>query len=80
MFLSYKAYYFNELGIIIYAGWYHHYIKINNVKFDEHNTLITFTPILLSCTLDDGTQIEATITITKRISLKINNQLYNNGK
>ncbi len=80
LLLSYKDYKYNSNEIIVYAGWYHHYIKVNGKKIDEHNTLITFTAIPLSCTLDDGTDIKATITMTNRISLKINNQLYTDRK
>ncbi|MDE6442494.1 MAG: hypothetical protein K2L12_07090 [Clostridia bacterium] len=76
LLLSYKTYKYNDFDIIIYAGWYHHYLKVNGTKMDEHNTLISFTAIPLSCTLDDGTELNATITKSNRISLKINNQLY----
>lgn len=76
LLLSYKTYEYNGNNIVVYAGWYHHYIKVNGQKLDEHNTIISFTAIPLSCTLDDGTDIKATITMTNRISLKINNQLY----
>lgn len=76
LLLSYKNYEYNGNEIVVYAGWYHHYIKFNGNKIDEHNTLISYTAIPLSCTLDDGTDINVTITMTNRISLKINNQLY----
>ena len=80
LLLSYKAYEYNGNEIVVYAGWYHHYIKVNGNKTDEHNTLVSFTAIPLSCTLDDGTDITVVITMTNRISLKINNQLYTKGK
>lgn len=80
LLLSYKAYDYYGCEIVVYAGWYHHYIKVNGRMVDEHNTLISFTPISLSCTLYDGTDIEAIITMSNRISLKINNQLYTNYK
>lgn len=80
LFLSCKVYDYNGNEIIIYAGWYHHYIKVNGTKTDEHNTLITFTAISLSCILSDGTDIKATISLSNRISLKINNLLYKNRK
>ena len=75
LFLSCKAYEYNGDEIVVYAGWYHHYIKINGVKTDEHNTLMYMTPILLSCTLEDGTDLQATITLTNRISLLYGNAL-----
>lgn len=80
LLLSYKDYEYNGNEIVVYAGWYHHYIKVNGNKIDEHNTLVSFTAIPLSCTLDDGTDIKVTITMTNRISLKINNQLYTKRK
>lgn len=80
LLLSYKEYEYNGDEIAIYAGFYHHYIKINGIKYDEHNTLVSHVPIYLSCALDDGTDIQATISLTNRISLKINNRLYTNEK
>ena len=76
LLLSCKIYDFNGIEILVYAGWYHHYIKVNDVPVDEHNTLISFTPIVLSATLENGTVLQATISLTNRISLKINNKLY----
>lgn len=49
---------------------------VNGVKTDEHNTIMSFTPIYLSCTLEDGTNLQATVSLTNRISLKINDLLY----
>lgn len=80
LFLSCKIYDYNGAEIIVYAGWYHHYIKVSQVKLDEHNTLISFSPIVLSTTLGNGTKIQATISLTNRISLKINDQLYLNRR
>lgn len=80
LFLSYKIYDYNGAEIIVYAGWYHHYIKVSQVMLDEHNTIISFSPIILSTTLGNGTKIQATISLTNRISLKINDQLYPNRK
>lgn len=78
LLLSYKTYKFNGNTISIYAGYYNHYIKVNGEKFDEHKTLASFTPIILSCTLEDGNQLQATISTTNRIALKINDKLFNN--
>lgn len=78
LFLSYKIYKFNGNIITIYAGYYNHYIKVNGETFDEHKTLISFTPIILSCTLEDGNLLQATISTSNRISLKINNKLFKN--
>ena len=80
LLLSYKIYDYKGNKIIVYAGWYHHYIKVNGEKVDEHNTIFTYTAINMSCTLDDGAEVWATISMTNRISLKINNRLYNGVK
>lgn len=74
--LSCKVYNYNGKKILVYAGWFHHYIEVDGRYMDEHNTLMSFTPIELSCTLDDGTLLQARISLSNRISLKINNQLY----
>ena len=42
---------------------------------DEHNTLVSFTPIQLSTTTDDGIKIEAMISLTNKISIKENYRL-----
>lgn len=78
LLLSCKVYSYNDKEIIVYAGWFHHYIKVNNIKVDEHNTLVSLMPITLSCILEDGTDLKATISLANRISLKINNRLYTN--
>ena len=80
LLLSCKVCEYNGNDIIVYAGWIQHYIKVNGKIMDEINTFIMYTPISLSCTLDDGTIISASITVASRITLKINNQLYTNSK
>ena len=74
--LSCKVYDYNGNEIIAYCGFYHHYIKINGEILDEHNTIMSFTPIILSCDIDEGDVVTATMTLLNRISLKINNRLY----
>ena len=76
LLLSCKIYNYNGNEIIVFAGWYRHYIKINGEKHDEHNTFVSFTPIILTCSLDDGANIKATITLSSRITLKINDRIY----
>ncbi|MBQ9486117.1 MAG: hypothetical protein IJU83_04685 [Clostridia bacterium] len=73
--LSYKEYDYNGKKISVYAGWFHHTLRVNGEKCDEHNTLVSWTPIHLSTTLEDGTQLDAIITLTNRISLKANDKL-----
>ncbi len=75
--LSCRVYHYDDSKIIVYSGRFHHYIKVDGEKMDEHNTLSSFFAIYLSCTLEDGTDINVTITRSGRISLKINNRLYN---
>ena len=75
-FLSCIVYLFENHEIIVYAGFYRHYIKVDGELFDAHDTLYYWTPIQLSCTLDDGTKIAATISLMSRIALKINDRLY----
>ena len=76
LLLSCKVYEYEGHTIVVYAGRFHHYIKIDGVKTDEHNTLLRFTAIHLSSTADDGTNYQATISLFNRIALKINNKLY----
>lgn len=75
LLLCYRKYEYNGQTIEIYAGYYNHYIKVNSEKYDEHKTLATFSPIVLSCTLDSGEKIQATISLTNRVSLKLNDKL-----
>lgn len=70
-----KTYKFKDNSIVVYAGFCNHYIKANGVKCDEHNTLISFTPIVMSCKLDDGTMLKATISMSNRIALKADDKL-----
>ena len=76
LLLSCNVYIYNDKKIVVYAGWYHHYLLIDGEEYDEHNTLTYFTPITLSATLDDGSEVKATISLTNRIALKINGKLY----
>ena len=73
---SCKVYEYNGNVIVVYAGYSHHYIKVNGEKTDEYISSIFFTPIRLSCTLEDGTHLAATVSLVNRISLKINDRLY----
>lgn len=71
---SYKEYNYNDRVISVYAGWYHHTLRIDGELGDEHNTLSRYSAITLSTTLD-GEIIEARITLSNRISVKVNNKL-----
>ena len=74
LMLSCKVYQFEGHQIIVYAGFCHHYIKIDDEKYDEHNTILTFSPINMSCVVGEH-HLEATVTLTNRISLKIDGRL-----
>lgn len=75
LLLSYKEYDYNGKKISVYAGWFHHTLRVNGEMYDEHNTLFSWTPVMLSTTLEDGTVLDATISLTNRISLKADNRL-----
>ncbi len=76
--LSCKEYEYEGNHIVVFAGFYRHYISVNGIKVDEHDTIVSFAPIYLSATLEDGADLDAVITTSNRISLKINNRLYTN--
>lgn len=78
LLLSYREYRYNNHKITVYAGWYHHVLRIDGEKFDEHNTLISHTAINLSANMDDGTLIDVVISLTNRITVKVNNKLLEN--
>lgn len=75
LLVSYKEYDYNGKKLSVYAGFYHHTLRVDGEKCDEHNTITTFSPIYLSTTMKDGTVVDATITLTNRISLKVNDKL-----
>lgn len=74
LLISYREYEYEGVIISVYAGWYHHTLRIDGELYDEHSTLITYSPIYLSTTIEDYT-IEARITLTNRISVKVNDKL-----
>ena len=75
LLLSSKMYRYQGKTITVYAGWYHRYIDVDGQIVDEHNTLITFSAIYLSGILSKDVTLEAVITLTNRITLKINGVL-----
>lgn len=90
-----KRYFYNGNEVIVYAGLFHNYIKINGEKEDYKNTfgyifiylllpfvcflIVALIPIRLSATLD-GNTYDANISVFNRIKLKINNRLYNKNR
>ena len=75
LLLRYREYDYNGKKISVYAGWSHHTLRIDGELCDEHITIMSYTPLKLSTTLDDNIKIEATISLSNRISLKINDKL-----
>lgn len=65
--LSCKVYTYKNYQIIVYAGWFHHYIKVNEEIVDEHNMLISYVSITLETTLDSGEKIFARISTFNRL-------------
>ena len=78
LFVSYKKYSIYGNEIIVYAGFYHNYIKINGEKYDEYNTT-SYTPIYLSCIFNENL-IEVKISMSNRISTKLNGKLLKSNK
>lgn len=75
LFIKFKEYNYNEIKIGIYVGFYHHYLKINGIKCDEYNTLFSLTPIKLSTVIENNIKIEATISTSNAVSVKVNDIL-----
>lgn len=74
LFLSYKEYFYNGIKISVYAGFFHHTLRINGIKQDEHSAFF-FIIILLSTSLDEETLVEAKITSFNRIVVKVNGKM-----
>jgi len=74
LFLSYKEYFYNGIKISVYAGFFHHTLRINGIKQDEHSAFF-FIKIFLSTSLDEKTLVEAKITSFNRIVVKVNGKM-----
>lgn len=74
LLVNYKKYQINGHSIIVYAGFYHHYIKVDGNIVDENNTAFSLAPIVLSSTVDNE-EIKATINPSNRITVKYQNVL-----
>lgn len=75
-FVHYKRATVGENTIEIYAGYYHHYLKVNGETVDEHNSLIYFLPIVFETVLTGGDMLKVTITLSNGITVKINDKLF----
>lgn len=95
LFYNAKKYFYDGNEVIVYAGLFHNYIKINGEKEDYKNTfgyifiylllpfvcflIVVLIPIRLSATINRNTY-NANISVFNRIKLKINNRLYNKNR
>ena len=78
--LRYKEYSYQGKLISVYAGWCNNYLKIDDEKFDEHtSSIFRKYPVVLSCITDSGEKIQATISTSNHISLKVNDKLIQNN-
>ena len=73
-----KCYHYEKFNIVIYAGYRNHYLKINDEIYDEYVCSFVFSPIKLSASLENGTLLEATLSPSNTIKLKVNGKLYRN--
>ncbi len=78
--LSYKEYDVNGRKVSVYAGWFNHTLKCDGKIYDEHITELALTPIHLSTTLEDGTNIDVSISLSNIIAVKVNNRLIQPNK
>lgn len=75
LFISYKEYNINGKKVSVYSGLYSHTLKVNEEKCDEYKSLTRVNTIILSTTLEDDTYIQATISLSNKIALKVNDKL-----
>ena len=68
-----KEYTLNNTNILVYACFSEHYVKVNGNKVVVDKWLLTFT-------LEDGTNAKVVYDILNRISLYINDNLYEETK
>lgn len=72
--VKYKKFMIDNNEIEIYAGLSNHYIKVNGELKDEYKSISTFTPIKLSCLLNDK-KLEVTISTSNHIVVKLDEEL-----
>lgn len=73
--IKFEEYEYNDIKIGVYAGFYHHYLKINGMKCDEYNCSTSFSLIKLSTVIENNIKIEATISTSNAVSVKVNDIL-----
>ena len=72
--VKYKKLTIENNEIAIYAGLSNHYIKVNGILKDEYKSISSFTPIKLSCLLNDK-KLEVTISTSNHIVVKLDDEL-----
>ena len=73
--VSYKEYKVNEKLISVYAGFRHHILRVDGDLCDEYVSSFTYTPVKLSTTIDHGINIDVTISLSNRITVKAKGKL-----
>ena len=72
--VNYKNLTIGTNNIEIYAGLINHYIKVNGTVKDEYKSSKFFTPIKLSCLLNNH-KLEVTISPSNHIVVKLDDEL-----
>ncbi len=80
--LSCKKYTYKGNEIIVYAGTFLHYIKVNGIIVDKSIGFFNYIPVSLFFVLPDGAKIKVILLNTSRLALKINDAICEeeNGK
>lgn len=61
--------------VVVFAGLYDHYIEVNGERVDEYKSAFYFTPIKMSYNINENEKIDVIISLTNKISVKINGKL-----
>ena len=69
-----KTYDYDGKKIVVYSGFFNHYLKVDGEKYDERKCFSSFVPIYLSCEVDD-LFIETTISTWNFITTKVNGKM-----
>ena len=69
-----KTYYYDGKKIVVYVGYFNHYLMIDGEKADERKTLESWVPIYLTSESDEMS-VEITISTCNFVTTKINGKL-----
>lgn len=61
--------------IVVFAGSFHHYVKVDGRKLDEHREWWPFSSTFMRCTTPNGDFVEVSISAWRYIKVKVNNQM-----